>query len=66
MFRKLKNEKGQYDLTTEGGKISALLSEKKNGYECLRGEVPPNQSRAIEKARFTWHLDLNLDLLKNK
>lgn len=27
--------------------------KKKIGYECLRGEVPPNQSRAIEKARFT-------------
>ena len=47
---KIKDEKLQYDINREAGKISALLSGKSDKYEYFIGEeiLPPDQSRIIQ------------------
>ena len=53
---KIKNEKLQYDINREASKISGLLSGKIDKYEYLTGKgiLPPDQSRIIEQAKFTY------------
>ena len=53
---KIKDEKLQYDVNREAGKISALSSGKIDKYEYLTGEetLPSDQSRIIEQAKFTY------------
>ena len=53
---KIKDEKLQYDINREAAKISALLSGKIAEYEQLTGEeiLPSDQSRMIERAKFTY------------
>ena len=53
---KMKNEKPQYDINGEAAKISALFSGKIDKYEYLAGDeiLPSNQSRIIEKDKFTY------------
>ena len=53
---KIKNEKLQYDINREASKISGLLSGKidKYGYLTGKGILPPDQSRIIEQAKFTY------------
>ena len=55
---KIKDEKLQYDINREAAKVSALSSDKIDKYEYLTGEeiLPPDQSRIIEQARFTYSL----------
>ena len=51
----IRDEKLQYDINREAGKISALSSGKIHKYEYLTGEdiLPSNQQQIIEQARFT-------------
>ena len=53
---KIKDEKQQYDVNREAGKISDLLSGKIDKYEYHTGEeiLPPEQKRVIEQAKFTY------------
>ena len=53
---KIKDEKQQYDINSEAGKISDLLSGKIDKYEYHTGEeiLPPEQKRVIEQAKFTY------------
>ena len=53
---KTKHEKLQYDISSEGAKISALSSGEIDKYEYLTGEeiLPSDQSRIVEEARFTY------------
>ena len=53
---KIKDEKLQYDINREAAKISVLSSGKIDIYEYLTGEeiLPSDQSRIIEKAKFTY------------
>ena len=53
---KIRDEKLQYDINREAAKISALSSCKIDKQEYLKGEkiLPPNQSRVIEQAKFTY------------
>ena len=53
----ISNEKLQYDLNREVGKISALPSGKIHKYEYLTGEdiLPYNQQQITEQARFTYY-----------
>ena len=53
---KIKDEKQQYDINREVGKISDLLSGKIDKYEYHTGEeiLPPEQKRVIEQAKFTY------------
>ena len=53
---KIKDEKQQYDINREAGKISDLLSGKIDKYEYHTGEeiLPPEQKRVIEQAKFTY------------
>ena len=53
---KIKAEKLQYHINREAAKISALLSGKIDKYEYLTGEemLPSDQSRIIEKVKFTY------------
>ena len=50
------DEKLQYDINREAGKISAVSSGKIYKYEYLTGEdiLPSNQKQIIEQARFTY------------
>ena len=56
MKDKIKDEKQQYDINREAGKISDLLSGKIDKYEYHTGEeiLPPEQKRVIEQAKFTY------------
>ena len=53
---KIRDEKLQYGINREAAKISALSSCKIDKQEYLKGEkiLPPNQSRVIEHAKFTY------------
>ena len=52
----IRDEKLQYDINREAGKISALSSNKFNEYEYLTGEeiLPSNQKQIIQQAKFTY------------
>ena len=52
----IEDEKLQYDIDREAGKISALSSGKIDKYEYLTGEeiLPSNQKQIIEQAKFTY------------
>ena len=52
----IRDEKLQYDINREAGKISALSSGKVDKYEYFTGEdiVPSNQQQVIEQAKFTY------------
>ena len=52
----IRDEKLQYDITSEDAKISALSSDKIHKYEYLTGEeiLPSNQQQIIEQAKFTY------------
>ena len=52
----IKDEKLQYDINTEVGKISALSSENLHKYEHLTGEdiLPSTQQQIIEQTKFTY------------
>ena len=56
MIDKIRDEKLPYDISKEAVKISALLSGKIDKYEYLRGKkiLPPDQSRVLEQAKFTY------------
>ena len=53
---KIWDEKLQYNTNREVAKISTLSSSKSNKCEYLTGKeiLPPNQSRVIEPAKFTY------------
>ena len=53
---KIRDEKLQYDINREAGKMSALLSGKINKYDYLtrKETLPSDQSRIIEQAKFTY------------
>ena len=50
------DERLQYDINREAGKISALWSGKIHKYEYLTGEdiLPSNHQQIIEQAKFTY------------
>ena len=52
----IKDEKLQYDINREAGKISALSSGNIDKYEYLTGEeiLPSYQQQIIEQAKFTY------------
>ena len=52
----IKDEKLQYNINRETGKISALSSVEIRKYEYLTGEdiLPSNQQQIIEQAKFTY------------
>ena len=52
----IRDEKLQCSINREAAKISALPSEKIDKYEYLPGEeiLPPDPSRVIEQAKFTY------------
>ena len=52
----IKDEKLQYDINREAGKISALSSGKLDKYEYLTGEeiLPSNQQEIIQEAKFNY------------
>ena len=52
----IRDEKLQYDINREAGKISALPSGKINEYKYLTGEeiLPSNQKQIIEPAKFAY------------
>ena len=52
----IRDEKLQYDINREAGKISALSSGKIHKYEYLTAEdiLPSNQQQIIEQAKFTY------------
>ena len=56
IYDKIRNEKVQYDINKEAGKISALSSGEFNKYEFLTGKgiLPSDQNRIIEQAKFTY------------
>ena len=56
MIDKIKDDKLPYDINKEAVKISALLSGKIDKYEYLTGNkiLPPDQSRVLEQAKFTY------------
>ena len=51
----IKDEKLQYDINREAGKISALSSGKINKYKYLTSEeiITSNQKKIIEQAKFS-------------
>ena len=53
---KIKDEKLQRNINREAAKIPELSSDKIDKYEYLTGDemLPPDQSRIIEKANFTY------------
>ena len=53
---KIRDEKLQYNINREATDITALSSGKIDKYEYLTGQeiLPPNQSRIIEQAKFTY------------
>ena len=52
----IKDEKLQYNIDLETGKISALSSDKGDKFEYFTGEeiLPSNQKQIIEQAKFTY------------
>ena len=52
----IKDEKLQYDINKEAGKISALSSGKTDKYEYLTGEeiLPSNQQQIIQQAKYAY------------
>ena len=52
----IKDEKLQYDINREAGKISALSSGKLHKYEYLTGEgiLPSAQQQIIDQTKFTY------------
>ena len=52
----IKDEKLQYNIDLEAGKISALSSDKGDKFEYFTGEeiLPSNQKQIIEQAKFTY------------
>ena len=57
MDDKIRDEKLQYDINREAAKTSALSSGKTDKYEYITGEeIPSNQRRVIEQAKFTYSL----------
>ena len=56
MIDKIRDDKLPYDINKEAVKISALLSGKIDKYEYLTGNkiLPPDQSRVLEQAKFTY------------
>ena len=56
MIDKIRDKKLPYDINKETVKISALLSGKIDKYEYLTGNkiLPPDQSRVLEQAKFTY------------
>ena len=52
----IRDEKLQYDINREAGKISSVTSGKIDKYEYLTGEeiLPSNQQQIIEQAKFTY------------
>ena len=54
----IRDEKLQYYIDREAGKISSLSSGNTEKYEYLTGEeikiLPPNQQQIIEHAKFTY------------
>ena len=52
----VKDEKLQYNIDLEAGKISALSSDKGDKFEYFTGEeiLPSNQKQIIEQAKFTY------------
>ena len=55
---KIRDEKLQYDISREAGKLSASSSGKIDKYEYLTGEeiLPSNQRQIIEQAKFASSL----------
>ena len=53
---KIRDEKFQYDIKREAGKISAFSSGKVDKYQYLTGEeiLPSDQRRVIEQTKFTY------------
>ena len=53
---KIRDEKLQYNINREAGKIPALSSGKIHKYEYLTGEdiLPPNPQQITEQAKFTY------------
>ena len=53
---KSKDEKLQYDINRQAGKITALSPGRIDKYEYLTGEeiLPSDQSKIIEQAKFTY------------
>ena len=53
---KIRDEKLEYDINREAGKISELPSGKIDKYEYFTGEeiVPSDQRRVIEKAKYLF------------
>ena len=54
----IRDEKLQYNINREAGKISALSSGKIHKYEYLTGEdiLPSNQQQIIEQKKFIYSL----------
>ena len=52
----IKDEKLQYNIDLEAGKISASSSDKGDKFEYFTGEeiLPSNQKQIIEQAKFTY------------
>ena len=52
----IKDEKLQYNINGEAGKVCALSSGKLHKYEHLTGEdtLPSNQQQIIEQTKFTY------------
>ena len=55
-YRRIRDEKLQYNINREATKISTLSSGKINKYKYHTGEeiLPSDQRRVIEKAKFTY------------
>ena len=53
---KIRGEKLQHDISRQAAKESAKSSGKIDKYECLKGQdvLSPNQSKVIEKVKFTY------------
>ena len=57
IYDKIRNEKVQYNIYKEAVKISALSSGKIEKYDYLTDkEIPSDQKRMIEQAKFTYFL----------
>ena len=58
---KITDEKLQYDINRDAGKISALSSRKICKYEYLTGEevLPSNQRKMVEQAKFACSIIIN-------
>ena len=58
---KITDEKLQYDINRDAGKILALSSRKIYKYEYLTGEevLPSNQRKMVEQAKFACSIIIN-------